>query len=134
VSITQTAAGAAFFAPASVNIAANASDDGTATKVEFFNGATKLGDDTTAPYAYAWTGVAQGTYTVTAWATDNAGKTATRPGHRDRQATEHGAHGEHHVTCQRRRLRRKRIRHAVQPRAAHLAHAVHTGRRRLTAP
>jgi hypothetical protein len=77
VSITQPAAGAPFYAPASVNIAANASDDGTVAKVEFFNGATKLGEDTTAPYAYAWTGVGQGTYTVTARATDNGGKTAT---------------------------------------------------------
>jgi len=77
VSITQPAAGAPFYAPASVNIAANASDDGTVAKVEFFNDATKLGEDATAPYAYAWTGVGQGTYTVTARATDNAGKTAT---------------------------------------------------------
>ncbi|MEA2274347.1 MAG: hypothetical protein QOI98_3055, partial [Solirubrobacteraceae bacterium] len=77
VSITQPAAGAPFYAPASVNIAANASDDGSVTKVEFFNGATKLGEDTTAPYAYAWTGVGQGTYSVTARATDNGGKTAT---------------------------------------------------------
>jgi hypothetical protein len=77
VSITQPAAGAPFYAPASVNIAANASDDGSVTKVEFFNGPAKLGEDTTAPYAYAWTGVGQGTYTVTARATDNTGKTAT---------------------------------------------------------
>jgi len=77
VSITQPAAGAPFYAPASVSIAANASDDGSVAKVEFFNGATKLGEDTTAPYAYAWTGVGQGSYTVTARATDNTGKTAT---------------------------------------------------------
>jgi len=78
VSLTQPAAGAAFFAPATVSLAANASDtDGTVTKVEFFNGATKLGEDTSAPYAYTWTGVAQGTYPVTARATDNGGKTAT---------------------------------------------------------
>jgi hypothetical protein len=78
VSVTQPAAGAAFFAPATVNIAATASDtDGTVTKVEFFNGATKLGEDMMAPYAYTWTGVAQGTYPITARATDNGGKTAT---------------------------------------------------------
>jgi hypothetical protein len=77
VSLTQPAAGAAFYAPATVNLAASATDDGTVTKVEFFNGATKLGEDTTAPYTYAWTGVAQGTYSVTARATDNGAKTAT---------------------------------------------------------
>ncbi len=75
--LTQPAAGAAFYAPATVNLAASATDDGTVTKVEFFNGATKLGEDTTAPYTYAWTGVAQGTYSVTARATDNGGKSAT---------------------------------------------------------
>ncbi len=77
VSLTQPAAGAAFYAPATVNLAASATDDGTVTKVEFFNGATKLGEDTTAPYTYAWTGVAQGTYSVTAVATDNGAKTTT---------------------------------------------------------
>jgi hypothetical protein len=77
VSLTQPAAAAPFYAPATVNIAASASDDGTITKVEFFNGATKLGEDATAPYTYAWAGVAQGTYAVTARATDNGAKTTT---------------------------------------------------------
>ena len=78
VSITQPLAGAAFYEPATVNLAATASDsDGTVAKVEFFNGATKLGEDATAPYAYAWTGVAQGSYSITARATDNGDKTTT---------------------------------------------------------
>jgi hypothetical protein len=77
VSLTQPAAGAAFYAPATVNLAANASDDVSVGKVEFFNGATKLGEDTSAPYAYAWSGVAQGTYSVTARATDSSGKSTT---------------------------------------------------------
>ena len=78
VSLTAPAAGATFYAPATVNLAASASDpDGTVTKVEFFNGATKLGEDLTAPYAYAWSGVGVGTYSVTARATDSGGKTTT---------------------------------------------------------
>ncbi len=77
VSLTQPAAGALFYAPATVNLAASAADDVSVSKVEFFNGATKLGEDTTAPYAYAWTGVAQGTYSVTARATDGGGKSTT---------------------------------------------------------
>ena len=77
VSLTQPAAGAAFYAPATVNLAASASDDVSVSKVEFFNGATKLGEDTSAPYAYAWTGVPQGTYSVTARATDSSGKSTT---------------------------------------------------------
>lgn len=77
VSLTQPAAGALFYAPATVNLAASAADDVSVATVEFFNGATKLGEDTTAPYTYAWTGVAQGTYSVTARATDGAGKSTT---------------------------------------------------------
>ena len=57
-----------------MSLAATASDsDGTVAKVEFFNGATKLGEDTTAPYSFTWSGVAAGTYTVTARATDDLG-------------------------------------------------------------
>jgi len=77
VSLTQPASGASFFAPATVNLAASASDDVSVSKVEFFNGATKLGEDAIAPYTYAWANVAQGTYSVTARATDGTGKSTT---------------------------------------------------------
>jgi hypothetical protein len=77
VSLTQPAPGAVFYAPATVNLAANASDDVAVSKVEFFNGATKLGEDSSAPYTYAWTGVAEGSYSVTAQATDSAGRSTT---------------------------------------------------------
>jgi len=78
VSLTQPANGATFTAPATVSLAASASDpDGTIAKIEFFNGATKLGEDTTAPYAFTWGSVATGTYTVSARATDNLGFTTT---------------------------------------------------------
>jgi chitinase len=63
-----------------VNLAATASDtDGTVTKVEFFNGATKLGEDLSAPYSFTWSSVAAGTYTLTARATDNLGGAGTSP-------------------------------------------------------
>ena len=59
-------------------IAATASDpDGTVARVEFFNGATKLGEDTTAPYTTQWNVGAAGRYTVTARATDNTGAATT---------------------------------------------------------
>ena len=80
VTLTQPKSGAKFTAPATVSLAATASDPdtgGTVTKVEFFNGTTKLGQDTTSPYTYSWTGVASGTYTLTAKATDNASATTT---------------------------------------------------------
>ena len=46
-------------------------------RVEFFNGATRLGEDTTAPYTSQWNVGAAGSYTLTARATDNAGATTT---------------------------------------------------------
>ena len=79
VSLTSPAVGTSLVAPAAVNIAANASDaDGTIASVQFFNGATQLGEpDTTVPYSYNWTNVGPGTYSITAVATDNQGATAT---------------------------------------------------------
>ncbi len=53
---------------------ASASDpDGTISKVEFYNGTTLLNSDTTSPYAFTWSSVAAGTYTVKAVAYDNSG-------------------------------------------------------------
>ncbi|GAB3872944.1 hypothetical protein GCM10028824_23920 [Hymenobacter segetis] len=78
VSLTAPTATATFTSPATVNLAATAADaDGTVSKVEFYQGSTKLGEDLTAPYTYAWTGVVTGTYILTAVATDNSGTTAT---------------------------------------------------------
>jgi hypothetical protein len=78
VTLTQPTDGATFAAPATVNLAATASDtDGTVAKVEFFNGAAKLGEDTTAPYGFTWSSVAAGSYTLTARATDSLGGTTT---------------------------------------------------------
>ena len=73
-SLTAPVNGATYTAPASVTIQATATDtDGTITKVEFFNGSTLLGTDTSAPYSYTWNNVAAGTYSLTAKATDNVG-------------------------------------------------------------
>ncbi|WP_166648133.1 Ig-like domain-containing protein [Hymenobacter sp. UV11] len=78
VSLTAPLASATFTTPATINLAATAADaDGTVTKVEFYQGTTKLGEDTTAPYTYAWTGVVTGSYVLTAVATDNSGATTT---------------------------------------------------------
>jgi GH18 family chitinase/chitodextrinase len=78
VSLTAPAAGATYAAPATINITANAADaDGTVSKVDFYNGATLLGTDTSSPYSYSWTGVAAGTYAVSAKATDNTGAVST---------------------------------------------------------
>ncbi|UYZ63125.1 carbohydrate-binding protein [Hymenobacter weizhouensis] len=78
VSLTAPANNASFTAPASIPLTAAAADaDGTVSKVEFFQGSTKLGEDTSAPFTYTWSGVAAGSYSLTAKATDNQGATAT---------------------------------------------------------
>ena len=80
VSLTSPTAGQSFSAPATVNFAATASDaDGSVVRVEFLNGSTVIGSDTSAPYTFAWTNVAAGNYAVSARAVDNAGATTTTP-------------------------------------------------------
>ncbi|MFW0740037.1 Ig-like domain-containing protein, partial [Flavobacterium sp. T12S277] len=58
--------------PANINITATASDaDGSISRVEFYQGATLLGTDTSSPYSFNWTGVPAGTYELIAKAYDN---------------------------------------------------------------
>ncbi|MDH4411351.1 MAG: Ig-like domain-containing protein, partial [Verrucomicrobiales bacterium] len=72
VTITGPVNNAGFLAPASIDITVDANDtDGTVTKVEFFQGTTKLGEDALAPYTYPWSNVPVGSYVLTARATDN---------------------------------------------------------------
>src|SRR5690606_34697528 len=78
VSLTSPITNSQFAVGASVSITANAVDtDGTIAKVEFYNGTTLLGSDTSAPYTYNWTNVKAGEHNITAKATDNKGATAT---------------------------------------------------------
>ncbi len=78
ITLTGPANNTSFTSPATINITANASDvDGTVSKVEFFQGSTKLGEDLTSPYSFSWTGVGVGTYNITAKATDNKGSVTT---------------------------------------------------------
>ena len=78
VSLTAPANNSSYVAPASVTLSANAADtDGTITSVAFYNGAILLNTDTSAPYSYTWTGVATGSYTLTAKAVDNSGAITT---------------------------------------------------------
>lgn len=80
VSITAPANNASFTAPANISISATASDaDGTVTKVEFYEGVNKLGEDLSSPYSFSWNNVAAGSYTLTAKATDNTGLITTSP-------------------------------------------------------
>ncbi|OON70225.1 hypothetical protein B0919_05680 [Hymenobacter sp. CRA2] len=78
VSLTSPTASAAFTAPATLTLTADAADaDGSVYKVEFYNGTTLLGTDYTSPYAYTWAGVPAGSYTLTAKVTDNGRLTTT---------------------------------------------------------
>lgn len=78
ISITSPANNIALEYPASIQIAADANDaDGTVTRVDFYNGPQLLGSSTTRPYAYTIVNAAEGTYSLTAIATDNQGATNT---------------------------------------------------------
>jgi hypothetical protein len=78
ISITSPANGTSYANPASITINATASDaDGAVSKVEFYNGTTKLGEDASSPYSYTWTNVGGGTYSVRAVAIDDRGGQAS---------------------------------------------------------
>lgn len=77
VALTAPADGATV--SGTVTIAATASDDDGVSSVAFQVNDTTVHTDTSAPYSYAWnsTSVSDGTYTITAVATDSAGQTTT---------------------------------------------------------
>jgi plastocyanin len=78
VSITNPVSGAKFLAPANITLMASAAGtDGSVTNVEFFSGASPLGNATTAPYNFTASNLAAGNYSFTAQALDNLGASAT---------------------------------------------------------
>jgi regulation of enolase protein 1 (concanavalin A-like superfamily) len=78
VALTSPASGATFTAPATISMTASASDpENQLARVEFLSGTTVLATDTTAPFAWSWSNVAAGSYTLTARAYDSAGASAT---------------------------------------------------------
>lgn len=63
---------------ANLTVLADAEDaDGTISKVEFFNGVCKLGEDTAAPYVFRWNQIPEGVYLLKARAADNSGLATT---------------------------------------------------------
>jgi Bacterial Ig domain/Glucodextranase, domain B len=78
VNLVSPIAGATFTAPATVALSAAASEaGGSIAKVEFFANGSLVGTATSSPYNFSWSGVAIGSYAVTAKATDGKGATAT---------------------------------------------------------
>ncbi|MDF1497591.1 MAG: Ig-like domain-containing protein [Patescibacteria group bacterium] len=75
VSITTPANNAVYTSPANITINANASDtDGSISRVDFYRGATKIGEDSTSPYSFNWQNVGTGIYDISAVAIDNGGE------------------------------------------------------------
>jgi gliding motility-associated-like protein len=67
-----------FTAGEAITLRATASDvNGTISRVEFFDGTTKLGEDLTSPYTLVWNNASVGNHLITARATDNSGSTAS---------------------------------------------------------
>jgi hypothetical protein len=66
-------------APKTLVLSATATDTDGIAKVEFFQGATKIGEATAAPYQINWANVAAGSYSITAKATDSVGSVTTTP-------------------------------------------------------
>ena len=76
VTINVPIGGTEYAAPATVTIEAGVVDI-VATKVEFFEGLTKIGEDTSSPFSFAWSNVPAGSYSLTAKATDSAALSLT---------------------------------------------------------
>ncbi|WP_395850530.1 Ig-like domain-containing protein [Cystobacter fuscus] len=80
VAITSPANGATLSALSlSTTLQASASDNAGVTQVVFYDGATVMGTDTSAPYSQSWNllSAAKGTHTLTAKAYDAAGNVTT---------------------------------------------------------
>lgn len=78
ITINSPSDGASFAEGNTIDITTLASDlDGSVTKVEFYQGNTKIGEDTSDPFTFSWANAAVGTYQLTAKATDDTGGTTT---------------------------------------------------------
>lgn len=80
VTLTSPVNGASYPAPATISLAASVTPNGnTISKVQFYQGATLLGEDTTAPYSFTWSSVNAGSYNLGARAVYGAGSTVASP-------------------------------------------------------
>ena len=77
VNITSPSPNSTFVEGTTIEITANATDDGSVTQVEFMADGSSLGIDTTSPYSFDWTNGSVGDHTITAIATDNNNVTTT---------------------------------------------------------
>lgn len=79
ISLTAPEVSTRYLLPASITLTAMAtpSTGTTISKVEFYQGSTLIGTDTSSTYSIIWTPTIAGTYILTAKATDNAGGVTT---------------------------------------------------------
>jgi subtilisin family serine protease len=83
VQLTSPTDGAAFSPAVPITVAATATDltvngaVGTVARVDFLSGQTVVGSDTTAPYSIQWTPPANGSYALSARATDSENAVGT---------------------------------------------------------
>ena len=78
VALTSPVNGAQFNAPAAIPLAATATTTaGSIALVGFYNGASEMGEATTAPYGFTWDNVPMGNYALTAVAGDTLGNFGT---------------------------------------------------------
>lgn len=78
VTLTAPANNASATVGTPITVSADAADsDGTVARVEFFDDASKIGEDTTAPYSTSWTPGSAGAHSLTARASDNLGAATT---------------------------------------------------------
>jgi len=76
VALTSPLNGASYTAPASITLAAGVTANGhSITQVKYYNGATLLGANSSAPYSLNWSNVSAGSYSLTAQAVYDAGST-----------------------------------------------------------
>ena len=79
VTLTSPAGGSVFAAPGTVTLSASATpaSGGSIARMDFLANGVLVGSRASAPYSFAWSGVAAGTYSLTARATDNLGNAAS---------------------------------------------------------
>ena len=77
--VSITSPSSSYTAPANITINPTYTVDSSRTvkQIDYYNGATLIGTQTTAPYTFSWQSVPAGSYSVTAKITDSANATAT---------------------------------------------------------
>jgi photosystem II stability/assembly factor-like uncharacterized protein len=78
VTLSSPSPGASFSRGAAIPIEAQVSDrDGSVVRVEFFAGVARLATIVTGPFVFMWSGATDGSHSLTAIATDDAGASST---------------------------------------------------------